>query len=169
MKFFKLLAVFLIAAFMISGCKNKGAGEQAEAPAAPLGAGTAAPQDTNIGASHTTPKTDDTIAAGSVAKAEGGYTVEELFLKKAELAGQNVSVHGKVVKFSEGIMGSNWIHIQDGSGNSVEGTNDLTVTTQGSAAVDSLVTVSGALVADKDFGAGYKYSIIIENADVKAD
>lgn len=103
----------------------------------------------------------------SITKAKGGYTVEELFAKKDKLKGKKVAVRGKVAKISEGIMGRTWIHLQDGSGK--PGTNDITVTTNQSARVGDIVLITGNLVTDKDFGAGYKYAVIIEDAAVKVE
>lgn len=97
-------------------------------------------------------------------EAANGYTVEELFTKAKELNGKKVQVKGKVVKFSPMIMGKNWIHIQDGSGNPMKNTHDLVITTNESAEVDQIFTFEGILAAEKDFGAGYKYSAIIEKA-----
>lgn len=105
--------------------------------------------------------------APSIAKAKGGYTVEELFTKKDKLNGKKVSVRGKVAKFSEGILRMNWIHLQDGSGK--PGTNDITVTTNQSARVGDIVLITGNLVTNKDFGAGYNYAVIIEQATVKVE
>jgi hypothetical protein len=99
-----------------------------------------------------------------ITAAEGGVTVEDVFTKKAELAGKPVAVRGKVVKFTAQIMGKNWIHVQDGTG--AAGTNDLTVTTSATAKMGDTVTVSGVLVTDKDFGYGYAYDVIIEDAEV---
>ncbi len=102
----------------------------------------------------------------SVAKATGpnAYRVAEIFAKRAALNGKTVVVRGKVVKFARAIMGRNWVHIQDGTGDPAKGTRDLVVTTQGTAAVGDVVIVKGTLAADKDFGAGYKYPAIIEDA-----
>lgn len=105
--------------------------------------------------------------APSIAKAKGGYTVEELFAKKDTLKGKKVAVRGKVAKISEGIMGRTWIHLQDGSGK--QGTNDITVTTNQSASVGDVVLITGNLITDKDFGAGYKYAVMIEDATVKVE
>ena len=52
------------------------------------------------------------------------------------------------------------------SGAAGDGTNDLTVTTDGSAAVGDMVVIRGVLTVDKDFGAGYNYAAIIEKAAV---
>lgn len=103
----------------------------------------------------------------SIAKAKGGYTVEELFAKKDKLKGKKVAVRGKVAKISEGIMGRTWIHLQDGSGK--PGTNDITITTNQSARVGDIVLITGNLITDKDFGAGYKYAVIVEDATVKVE
>ncbi|MGB3224658.1 MAG: DNA-binding protein [Desulforhopalus sp.] len=104
----------------------------------------------------------------SIEKATGdnGYTVEEIFEKAKQLAGEKVRVQGKVVKFSPMIMGKNWIHIQDGTGDPLHNTHDLVVTTGETVAVDSIVTIEGQLAAEKDFGAGYKYSAIVEDAAI---
>jgi hypothetical protein len=104
-----------------------------------------------------------------VTKAEGetGRTVAEIFAQKAELKGKTVAVRGKVVKFLSGIMGKNWIHLQDGSGKAEDGTHDVTVTTSGSAAAGDLVVVRGAVGVDRDFGSGYFYGVIIEDAAIE--
>jgi len=102
------------------------------------------------------------ISLQGIAKAD--QTVAEVYAKKTELAGKPVKVRGKVVKFSAGIMGKNWVHIQDGSGQA--GSNDLTVTTQAMANAGDTVVVSGKLTVDKDFGYGYQYGVIVEDAQV---
>jgi hypothetical protein len=62
----------------------------------------------------------------------------------------------------------NWMHVRDGSGE--EGNNDLTVTTVVDLpAVGATVLVSGKLAVNKDFGMGYQYPVIIEDADVKIE
>lgn len=98
---------------------------------------------------------------------KAGKTVAEIFAEKDQLAGKAVEVRGKVVKYSAEIMGKNWIHIQDGTG--AEGTNDLTVTTAAAAAQGDTVVISGIVTTNKDFGYGYKYDVIIEDATVKAE
>ncbi|MBF0278762.1 MAG: DNA-binding protein [SAR324 cluster bacterium] len=100
----------------------------------------------------------------SVPKVEGGYTVEELYMKKKELNQQPVKVRGKVVKYMAGIMGKNWIHLQDGTGS--QGTHDITITTLEQAQVGETIVGTGNLIMDKDFGQGYRYSLIIEDASI---
>lgn len=105
----------------------------------------------------------------TVEKATGpnSYTIEEIFTKAGELNGSVVRLRGKVVKFSANIMGRNWVHLQDGSGNPMNNTHDLVVTTSETVADnDIIIVVEGKLAADKDFGAGYKYAAIIEEAQI---
>ena len=108
-------------------------------------------------------------AAGEVKveKAAGGKSVAEVWAQKDALNGKEVVVRGKVVKFLGGIMGRNWMHIQDGTGSAEKGDNDLTVTTEEKIAVGDVVTVKGTVAADKDFGAGYRYEVIVEGAKVQ--
>lgn len=100
------------------------------------------------------------------AKGENAYSVGECFKKGEKLNNTKVKVHGKVVKVSHMIMGKNWIHIQDGTGNPMENTHDLVVTTMAEPPMNSIVVVEGTLHANKDFGAGYKYKVIIEDAEI---
>ena len=99
---------------------------------------------------------------------ENSYTVEEIFTKAAELNGQTVVVKGKIMKVSPRIMGRNWIHIQDGTGNPAANTHDLVITTDMEPTADmEIITMEGKLTANKDFGAGYSYKVIIEEAQLK--
>jgi hypothetical protein len=96
---------------------------------------------------------------------EGGKTLAEVFANGDSLAGEEISIRAKVVKFSPNIMKTNWIHIQDGS----EGNPDLTVTSESSVGVGDTVVVKGILEQDQDFGYGYKYDLIIQNAEVSVE
>jgi hypothetical protein len=104
------------------------------------------------------------VDLANIARAPGGQTVAEVHSGRAALAGKPVSVRGRVVKFNANIMGRNWLHIRDGSG--VEGSNNLTVTSAGQAKVGDLVLVTGRLAVDKDFGSGYRYALLVEEAKV---
>jgi hypothetical protein len=101
-----------------------------------------------------------------VAKAEGttGRTVAELYAQRATLKDKEVAVRGKVVKVTPEVMGKNWLHLHDGTGSAAKKDNDITVTTSGTAAVGDVVLVKGVVHLDRDFGAGYTYSVIIEDA-----
>lgn len=114
-----------------------------------------------MGATSTTPI--------EVEKAEGpnGRTVAQLYAEKGDLSGKTVALRGKVVKYSPGIMGRNWIHLQDGTGDASAGTHDITVTSSGTTSVGAIVVAEGMVVVDKDFGAGYRYAVIVEDASVR--
>jgi hypothetical protein len=103
-----------------------------------------------------------------VSKATGANakTVSEIYGQKAQLKEKKVTVRGKVVKANSGIMGKNWLHLRDGSGTQEKADNDITITTDGTAAVGDVVVVTGVVRLDKDFGAGYAYPVIIEEATV---
>jgi hypothetical protein len=113
-----------------------------------------------VGRGEAKPKIDLT----GITKAKGGQTVQEIFAGKQKLAGKEVIVRGKVVKYNAQIMGKNWLHIQDGTG--TEGSNDLTVTSSTPAKLGDVVLVTGKLSTDKDFGAGYKFAVILDEAKV---
>jgi hypothetical protein len=104
-----------------------------------------------------------------VDKASGpdAYTVEEIYKNIEGLDKKKVSLKGKVVKVSTGIMNMTWIHLQDGTGDPKKGSHDLVITTEESAAVGDIVTASGTIAKDKDFGSNYKYKVIMEKASIK--
>ena len=99
-----------------------------------------------------------------IKRAENGQTVAEVITGKTKFAGRPIAIRARVVKYNAQILGKNWLHIRDGSG--APGTNDLTVTTTATAKVGDLVLVTSKLGTDRDFGRGYKYPLIIEDATV---
>ena len=104
------------------------------------------------------------VADSAVAAVEEGKDIAWVYANKDSLAGQPVSLRGKVVKYNANILGTNWLHIQDGSGSAAEDSNDLLVTSAAEVAVGDTVVVTGKIVLDKDFGAGYSYPVLIEDA-----
>lgn len=93
-------------------------------------------------------------------------TIAALYKDKAALAGKEVRVQGKVVKVNNGIMGRNFVHVQDGTGD--KESNDVTVTSKQTANVGDQVTVTGRVLLNKDFGAGYAYPLLLEEASISA-
>ena len=158
-----LLALAVVA--ILAGCGKKEAPPAVTAAAPTAPAASAAPQ---MPADHPAAKPGEQVDLSGIAKAEGGKTVAEVFAEKDALAGKPVTVRGKVVKVNGGIMGKNWLHVRDGSG--AEGTNDLTVTTAGELpALGATVVVIGPVTLNKDFGMGYAYDVIVEDAEVKVE
>lgn len=102
----------------------------------------------------------------SVEPLKDGSTIEQIFANKKELAGKTVRVRGMVTKYNPDIMNMNWLHIQDGTGTEHY---DLAVTTKDPVENGKLVVVEGVVSVDKDFGSGYSYDLIIENAKVKVE
>jgi hypothetical protein len=102
-----------------------------------------------------------------VKKATGknAYTISELYKNKAKLNKKKIAVRGKVVKVSTGIMNKNWVHLRDGSGSHATGDFNLVVTSKAVPAEGEVVLVNGTLYKDKDFGGGYKYEVIVEEAE----
>lgn len=93
------------------------------------------------------------------------YTVADLFAKKTELKGKPVHVQGQVAKVSNGIMGTNWIHIKDGTGK--PGSDDIIFRSKtDTATVGDTVDAKGVLVTDQDFGMSYQYPVLVEQASI---
>ena len=99
----------------------------------------------------------------NITQAEGSIKLSELFSNRGNYQGKVVQVTGKCVKVNPKIMGRNWIHIQDRSGEGL----DLTVTTTENVQLDDIVSFEGIITLNKDFGAGYRYDIIMEKAILK--
>ena len=152
-----VLALSLLAA---AGCGKEQPPPAPAAPAAPAESTQLHPMPTGASAA-------DVDLAG-IARADGGKTVAEVYAEKDGLADATVVVRGKVVKTNAEIMGKNWLHVRDGSGE--EGTNDLTVTTAGALPnVGDTVVVTGKVSLNKDFGMGYQYPVIIEDGEVTVE
>jgi hypothetical protein len=155
-----LLALTVVA--ILAGCSKKESppAEITAAPTAP--AASAAP---TMPADHPVSEPAEEVDLAGIAKADGGKTVEEVYKEKDVLANGKVVVRGKVVKVNPAIMGKNWLHVRDGSGG--DGTNDLTVTTAGTLPdVGEVVVVSGTVLLDQDFGMGYQYPVIVQDAEI---
>ena len=144
---------------------------EAPAAAAPLASGhepvDAAKAREQMAAQHASAAAGPADAGPiDVKKAEGpdGKTVAEIYAAKGALKGQAVAVRGKVVKYTPGVMGKNWIHLRDGSGSRDQKNDDLTITTADTTALGEIVLVRGTVGLDVDLGSGYAYPVLIENA-----
>jgi len=92
----------------------------------------------------------------------GTVSIEELFKNPAAYEGKTIRVKGEVAKFNANIMERNWIHLQDGT--EFEGKYDLTITSQDGFVVGQVVTIEGILALNRDFGYGYNYEVLLEEA-----
>ena len=139
----------------------------APAPAPAQAAGAPPAMAAALAAQHATAATGPADVGPiqvSRAAAPEGRTVAEVFAERAGLDGKPVAVRGKVVKFLPGIMGRNWLHLRDGSGSAEKKDHDLTVTTSETAVVGDVLLVRGTVRKDLDFGSGYAYPVLVEEA-----
>ncbi|BCG46719.1 hypothetical protein GEOBRER4_n1528 [Citrifermentans bremense] len=104
-----------------------------------------------------------------VAKANGAnaYTVAEIHARKGKLEKKQVVVRGRVTKVAERIMKKNWIHIQDGTGSKKKKTDELVITSKQVPKEGDIVTATGTLYNNLDFGSGYRYTVLIQDANLK--
>lgn len=98
----------------------------------------------------------------SVSPADGSVSIADLYAKRADFSGKTIKMKGQVVKVNNEVMGKNWIHLQDGTGSADD--FDLTVTSMETAEIGDIVTFEGAITLKKDFGYGYFYEVIMEDA-----
>jgi len=106
------------------------------------------------------------LASFNASAADDLKTVASIYENGTALAGQTVSVQGKVVKVVKGIKKRNFIHIQDGTGDAKSETNDLTGTSQQLANVGDQVVLTGVLVINRDFGGGYLFPRLLEDTTI---
>ena len=102
------------------------------------------------------PKMGDT----NIEPLEGGISITELMSNPNKYADKTIKLKGRVVKFSSGIMGLNWIHLDDGSAPSSK--SDLTITSDDVTSVGDIIVIEGIIVLNKDFGSGYFYKVMME-------
>jgi type II secretory pathway pseudopilin PulG len=101
----------------------------------------------------------------SIESAQGGVTIGELFANRDSYADKTVRVKGQVTKVNRAIMDKNWVHLQDGTSDS--NSFDLTITTTDNVEVGDIATFEGKITLKKDFGAGYYYEVIMEEAKLQ--
>ena len=151
--------LILAAAFLtIASCKGPGSG--------PLVKESFDKKDATqvmAGQKSTGPVTTDKIDI-NIEPCEGCIKLSDLFSGRKTYEGKVVRITGRVTKFNGGIMGKNWVHLQDGSESG--GEYDLTVTTASEATVGNTLTFEGKIALDRDFGYGYFYKIIMEDGVV---
>jgi hypothetical protein len=162
-----LVASAVLTSFVaVSACRtapepSADAPAQAAAAVTPTSGEAAAPPMMTAHGSAETPTTVEPIAAPP-----GGLSVGDVFAQRKTLAGKPVTVRGKVVKANNGILGRNWIHIQDGSGSAADRSNDLTVTSDAVVRVGDVVTFTGILGVGVEIGEGYGYDALLEKAKI---
>ncbi|MEL0455890.1 hypothetical protein WJN01_06600 [Flavobacteriaceae bacterium SZ-1-7] len=105
------------------------------------------------------PKVDIEMHTEKVVHHQGSMKISELVNNPKKFEGQTVQLDGVCTKINAGIMNRNWIHIKDGTMDDY----DLVVTSDAYVPEGALFTIKAQVVLNKDFGAGYKYDLILEN------
>ncbi len=104
-------------------------------------------------------KEDAPTQTGKEVQHKGSVKIAELLKEPERYEGHSVDINGTCVKTNPGIMGRNWLHLQDGSKDDY----DLIVTSNALVPEGSDITVRAVVALNKDFGAGYTYTLILEN------
>lgn len=102
------------------------------------------------------------IASSEIVEVKGSIKIAELVNNAGIYEGKVVQISGKCVKLNPNIMGRNWIHLQDGSKDDF----DLVITSEIPIPEGTQITMEGKVVLNKDFGAGYRYDIILEEGKI---
>lgn len=97
--------------------------------------------------------------------APNGIRIAELMKNRDNYANKKVIIRGQVVKINANIMDRNWVHLKDGTSHS--GKSDLTFTTLEEVNIGDVVTFEGTVAIEKEYGAGYVYPLIVEDAKLK--
>lgn len=148
------IIIVLTLSLVLASCKGRGTGPLVKDPFSKT--------ETNQPANHHTnaPTVKTEKINVTIEPCQGCTAISELLANKKSYSGKTVKVKGQVTRYNPGIMGKNWVHIQDGS--EYEGGYDLTVTTTEPATLGETVTFEGQIALDKDFGYGYFYSVLME-------
>lgn len=96
---------------------------------------------------------------------EGAVRIGTVYAQLDELAGQEIVVHGTVVKATQAV-GWVWVHLRDGTGSPATGTHDLTVQTTHAVTPGQRVGFRGVLRSDVDLGFGYHFDALVEAAEI---
>jgi hypothetical protein len=110
------------------------------------------------------------ISSTTLVAVENLYKIEKLYAEKKALNGKNIAVKGVVLKISKGIMGKDWIHIQDNSVKSKTKKRYKVIFTAKKSSlsddiqIGDMVLAKGTLKADVDLGFGYFYDVLIEKS-----
>lgn len=102
------------------------------------------------------------LSSITLEKAADEITLANIFENRDHFVAKEFEIRGVVVKINKQVMGKNWIHIQDGT--EFKDKFDLTITTLDLPEMGDEVTFKGKISVNKDFGSGYRYDVIMEDA-----
>ncbi|MEZ2416073.1 hypothetical protein ACA086_14005 [Muriicola sp. E247] len=95
----------------------------------------------------------------STAVFAGRIRIADLVTDPEKYAGKKIELEGICTKVNMGIMGRNWVHLQDGSKDDY----DLVITSTETVDPGTEITIQGIVQLNVDFGSGYTYPILVEN------
>ena len=104
------------------------------------------------------------LSSVTLEKSGDEVTVADIYSNRAEYTSKEFEIRGIVIKVNPEVMGKNWIHIQDGTNSNSD--YDLTITSLDMAQKGDEVVFKGKVTLNKDFGAGYRYDVIMEDASL---
>lgn len=96
--------------------------------------------------------------------AENGLTIASILKDPKKYEGKTVRVKGRITKYTAGVMGKNWVHIQDGT--SYNNKFELVFTTSATLKDGDTITFEGPLTLNKDLGYGYFFEVLVEDAKI---
>lgn len=125
-------------------------------------AGTVIQQTSDDGHNHASESKSTTSTTINVVQKEGSIKISELVKNQKNLEGKTVQITGKCIKVNPNIMNRNWIHLKDGTNDDF----DMVITSTDFVPEGLEITMKGTVTLNKDFGAGYKYDLILENGSI---
>jgi hypothetical protein len=149
--------IYFVSAISKTPIQNGGMGSGAMGGMGGMGEGSNAP-------THSGKVGSEQNSSISVKKLTGEITVAQVYANRNNYSGKEIEIKGVVVKVNKEVMGKNWIHIQDGTNDN--GNYDLTITSADLAEINDEITVRGKIILNKDFGYGYSYEVIMEDAKI---
>jgi len=108
---------------------------------------------------NTPEKVDVETHIDKVVRHKGSIRIADLVKNPKKYVGKTIQLNGICTKINAGIMNRNWIHIKDGSKDDF----DLVITSNVFVPEGTAFTIKAVVILNKDFGAGYKYDLILEN------
>ena len=101
------------------------------------------------------------LDASGIKPEKGSVAIEDLLKHPENYAGKTVKIHALITKFLPMIMKKNWLHLKDASC----GAAHLVATTDGTFKVGENMVLTGKVEVNKDFGFGYKYDVLLTQAE----
>lgn len=101
-------------------------------------------------------------SSASSGSSAGSISIADLLRDPSQYEGKEVQISGTCTKINPNIMNRNWIHVKDGTRDDF----DLVITTTAHVHEGEAVKMRARVTLNKDFGAGYRYDLILEDGVV---